>query len=111
MAERVLADNKHIYLIANNFDEVISFVIDKIAQALEVCNPGGLRLMIDDVSVLNKNSSTIGSALLSTIKFIAKLQDVFQIAVVSGDNDAAKKSCLQKSGLSSASIWFVGGIA
>jgi len=121
--KELIYDDNYICLIAKNSEEIIGFIIGKIISAPEVYNPGGLTLMIDDFHVAPKLQSneggcvlqddwaTIGSALLSEIKSIARAKGVAQLVVVSGDHDAAKKSFLQKSGLTTASIWFIGGLA
>ena len=101
----------HICLTAKiSSGKVIGFVIGKIISSPEVYDPGGLTLMVDDFCVLHNSWATVGNALLSEIKSIAKKRDVSQLVVVSGDHDTAKILFLKKSGLSIASNWFVGDI-
>lgn len=108
--KELISDDTYICLAAKNSNEGIGFVIGKIVSAPEVYNPGGLTLIIDDFCVLNNEWSTIGSVLLTEIKFIAKQKNVAQIVVVSGDHDSTKKQFLKKSGLSPVSVWFVGSV-
>ncbi|KJV55566.1 acetyltransferase family protein [Orientia chuto str. Dubai] len=92
--------------------EILGFVIGKLMPALEVYNPGGLTLMIDDFCVQSENLwQSVGAKLIEETKAAAKARGATQILIVCGAHDHPKRKFLSEQNLQVASEWFVGGIA
>ena len=106
--EELLDDAQYIMLVDDNLR---AFIIGRLIKAPEVYNPGGLAVMIDDFCVAAPEFwHTIGSALVSKVKGIAKKKGATQILVVSGDHDAAKNQFIEACGLNITSRWYTGEI-
>ncbi len=108
----LLKDKNYVMFTAESgTQEILGFVIGKRIAALEVYNPGGLTLMIDDFCVQSENLwQSVGAKLIEETKAAAKVKGATQILVVCGAADLPKRKFLSEQNLSIASEWFVGGI-
>jgi predicted N-acetyltransferase YhbS len=97
-----------MFVAESETQEILGFIIGKL---IEVYNPGGLTLMIDDFCVTSENLwQSVGIKLIEETKAAAKVKGASQIVVVSGSHDLTKRKFLYEQNLQVASEWFVGGI-
>ena len=107
----LLSRDDYILLVAATENKVLGFIIGQLVKAPEVYNPGGLTLMIDDFCVETAADwSSIGDALLTKLKQLAKEKSVTQLVLVTGHHDEPKREFLRDSGLACVSEWYLGEI-
>ena len=64
--------------------------------------------MIDDYAVVGDSWDTTGRALLEAATDHVRERGAVQVVVVCGHRDEAKRTALQRAGLSLASEWYTG---
>lgn len=85
------------------------FAIGTLHSAPPVYDPGGLTCTIDDFCVREPSLwPTVGVALLDGVRAQARARGASQVVVVCGMHDTAKRTMLDRPGLSLASHWFTG---
>jgi len=105
----LLAQNDHIFLVAEAHDKIVGFVIGHLRRAPEVYDPGGLTVMIDDFCVESPSIwQEVGAKLLRKLKQLSHQKGATQVLVVCGAHDEAKRKFLMDIGLNIASEWYVG---
>ena len=97
-----------VSLVAEVDDAFAGFVIATVGPAPPVYDPGGLAAMVDDYAVVGDTWDTTGRALLAAVTERVRERGAAQVIVVCGHRDEAKRSALQRAGLSLASEWYTG---
>lgn len=96
-----------LFLIAEQADEIVGFLIGQPAPAPPVYAPGGATFLIDDFCVAQgRRWRDIGPSLLDNARTRLRARGATQIVVVCPDRDREKKQMLRHAALTHASTWW-----
>ena len=100
------------FLVAEEDDEILGFLIASKMRTPPVYDPGGSTYQIDDFCVRDASLwRTVGATLLDEVRRLLADTDAAQIVVVCGDRDRAKADFLASEGLTVASNWWTQPLA